>query len=118
MLKTSSTQGSALPSASLRSVGIPKAKVAASSLSAMNVPVHQQLPSACKRQWTEGGLADDGLRYLYQRWSWFGRFEMRTFKIMMSTVREESSLHLPPAMEPLEVTFESELPFMCIPMSS
>jgi hypothetical protein len=31
-------------------------------------------------------------------------------EVMMSTVREESSLHLPPAMEPLEVTFESELP--------
>jgi hypothetical protein len=39
VLHTSSTQGSALPSASIRSVGIPfQAKGAASSLSVTNVP--------------------------------------------------------------------------------
>jgi hypothetical protein len=65
---------------------------AASSLSAMNVPVSSFVRVA-KRQTTEA-MAWQRRRFALFApvLSWFGRFEIRTRKVMMSTVREESSL--------------------------
>ncbi|KAG9867351.1 hypothetical protein KCU63_g3929, partial [Aureobasidium melanogenum] len=82
----------------------------ASSLSAMNVPAPAVCRTLIMNIRPSGGLAGDGLRYLHQRCS----FEISSAqKVMMSTVREESSLA--PAMEPLEVTSDQELSYMRYP---
>jgi hypothetical protein len=90
-------QGQPCAVASLGSVGIPAQPRTRclSSLSAMNVPVSSFCRLA-KRQTTEA-MAWQRRRFALFApvLSWFGRFEIRTRKVMMSTVREESSLPPP-----------------------
>lgn len=109
----SSTQVSALPSASLCSVGIPaQPRALLSSVSAMNVPVDSSF--GVRKTIGRGRLAADGLHYLHQRCH--GSAALKCAQAQGHDVDCARRKFIAPAMEPLEVSFVSELPYMRVPM--